>query len=524
MSFSRGGDCILRPDYLQTVPDNLVDLFSQVENDIIADMARRITVFDYYIPAAAYQYEKLIEMGAYRDFVVKALASQTGRTRDEIEQLMQEAAEKALGYDDAIYKKAGLTPPPLAVSPNLQMVMAAGLEKTNGLFDNLTRTTANTSTKQFERALDRAYMQITTGAFDRGSAIRGAVKSLAAKGLEAQEYASGRTDTIEVAVRRAVLTGVNQTALKLQDARADQMGADLVEVTAHAGARPSHVLWQGKIFSRSGSHPEYPNFAEATGYGTGPGLGGWNCRHSWFPFFEGISDPGYSHAELEAMDAKKHTYNGQQLTDYEASQKQRHLEGQIRRWKREYTTMEAAQLPTEEAASKIAYWRGELKDFIKQTGMKNQTDRAQLGGFGREAARRATQTHKNALKIAEESERAYNEKRAAVHEEIRSLLTPKTLNIGHQNKHILGQRGYIPGRSYIFGNAQTAQELIDRYHGTGEIRFSDKGDWIKKEFVQMDYDIGMRVNPKTGEETPTNTFAIHYGKNGTHVVPAKRRD
>ncbi len=515
---------MLRPEYLDNMPQELLDLYSQAEADILADMARRISTYDYYIPAAAYQYEKLIEMGAYRDYVVQALASQTGRTRDEIEQLMKEAAEKALGFDDAVYTKAGLNPPPLSVSPNLQMVLAAGLEKTNGLFENLARTTANTSTKQFEHALDRAYMQITTGAFDHGSAIRGAVKSLAAKGLAAQEYASGRTDTIEVAVRRAVLTGVNQTALKLQDARADQMGADLVEVTAHAGARPSHALWQGKIFSRSGTHPDYPNFAEATGYGTGPGLGGWNCRHSWFPFFEGISEPGYTQAELEDMDAKKHTYNGQQLTDYEASQKQRHMESQIRRCKREYTVMEAAQLPTEESAAKIAHWRGELKDFIKQTGMRPQMDRAQLGGFGREAARRATQAHRRTLKIAEESEKAYNEKRDTVREEIRSLLTPKTLNLGNQNKHILGDPGYTSGRSYIFGNAQTAQELIDRYHGTGEIRFSDKGDWIKKEFVRMDHDIGMRVNPKTGEGTPTNTFAIHYSKNGTHVVPAKRRD
>ena len=90
-----------------------------------------------------------------------------------------------------------------------------------------------------------------------------------------------------LAVRRAVVTGVNATALKLQETLMDEMGCDLVETSAHAGARPSHAVWQGKIFGRSGTHPKYPSLVEGTGYGTGEGLGGWNCRHSIMPFFEG---------------------------------------------------------------------------------------------------------------------------------------------------------------------------------------------------------------------------------------------
>jgi hypothetical protein len=360
----------------------MLELYSQAEMDILASMAERIAAQDYFIPAAQWQYQKLIEMGNFHSFIVAALASRTGKTRQEIERLMKEAGQKSLSFDAEIYRKAGLDPPPLAASPELLAVLQAGIDNTNGLFDNLTRTTADTATRQFERALDRAYMQITTGAFDHNSAVRSAVKDLAQKGVEVIRYPSGHVDYMEVAVRRATVTGVNQTSLKMQETLADEMGADLVEVTAHAGARvgigiANHAEWQGKVYSRSGKHKKFPSLVEKTGYGTGPGLGGYNCRHNMFPYFEG-QKPVYTQRELDQMNAKKYTYNGEKLTEYEASQKQRYIERQIRRWKREQGAMEAAGQPTEEAAAKLAKWQDIQRDFIKQTGLKRQYDRENI--------------------------------------------------------------------------------------------------------------------------------------------------
>jgi hypothetical protein len=385
---------MLKPKYLEDLPQGMVELYSQAEMDILADMARRISTYDYFIPSAAFQYQKLIEMGNFHNFIIQALAARTGKTGREIELLMVEAGQKALAFDDAIYRKAGLDPLSLAQSPSLQAVLRTGIDKTNGLFDNLTRTTAKTATGQFERALDQAYMQITSGAFDRTSAIRNTVKDLAENGVASIEYPKGRTAYIEVAVRRATLTGVNQTALKLQDARADEMGCDLVETSAHAGARPEHAEWQGKVYSRSGTHPKYPDFVSSTGYGTGAGLGGWNCRHNWYPFYEGISEPAYSQQELARMNAKTITYNGEKLSEYEASQVQRKIERNTRRWKREYKAMEAAGLHTEESAAKISHWQGVQKDFTRQTGFKRQGDREQIPSFGRSEAAKAVQEAK----------------------------------------------------------------------------------------------------------------------------------
>ncbi len=371
---------MLSPKYLEKLPDNLIELYSKAESDIIIDMARRLTTYDYFISAAQWQYKKAREMGLLHDEILKRLSTATGISKDNIEEMMKEAGVETLKTDDKIYKRVGKNPGPISASPELQSVLNIGINKTQGLFVNLTRTTANTATHQFEKVLDRAYMQITSGAFDYNSAIKSAVKDLSQKGVAVVEYPSGHIDYMEVAVRRSTVTGVNQTAAKLQEARAGQMDSDLVEVTAHAGARPDHAVWQGKIFSRSGKHPKYPDFVSSTGYGTGAGLCGWNCRHNFYPYFEGLSEPTYSEKELEDMDNKPvYTYNGNKMTEYEATQKQRHIERQIRRWKREEQAMKAIGFPTDESTAKVRQWQGIQRDFIKQTGLKRQYDREQIG-------------------------------------------------------------------------------------------------------------------------------------------------
>lgn len=145
---------------------------------------------------------------------------------------------------------------------------AIGMFQTCGTWQNLTATTANTVTGAFERALDAAWGKVSTGAFDYKTAVKQAVDSLADE-MPMVTYPSGHTDSIEVAARRAILTGVNQTAGKLQVARADEMGVEFFETSAHGGARPSHAEWQGRQFHRDGAVDymgrHYPDFEAATG-------------------------------------------------------------------------------------------------------------------------------------------------------------------------------------------------------------------------------------------------------------------
>lgn len=367
---------MLKPEYLDALPESLIGLYSQVEQDILADMARRIAEYNYWIPAVEHQRQMLREMGLSQKHIIRVLSQISGKSQGEIKRLMQQACDKALKSDRDYYRQHGFDAPS-AKSAELKSILNAGLKSTNQLFRNLTKTTASAGQTQFVNALDKAWLQINSGAFDYNTAIRNAIKDIARQGLQVVRYPSGHVDTMEVAVRRSVVTGVNQTAAQLQWQLADELGCDLVETTAHAGARPEHAVWQGQIFSRSGKHPKYPDFRTATGYGTGAGLCGWGCRHSFNPYAEG-SPRAYSDKLLEEYNAKKYTYNGKKLTEYEASQMQRYHERQIRRWKRENATMQAAGQDTAESAAKIRSWQERQKDFIRQTGLKRQAEREQV--------------------------------------------------------------------------------------------------------------------------------------------------
>lgn len=390
---------MLTPGYLQTVPDPLIELYGEAEAAILEDMARRINGYDMFIPAAQHQMRMLEEMGALREEIMGQLSKLTGKSTKELERIMREAGMRAVKADDMIYKAAGLAPSPLSASKEFQRALATGLKQTKGLFTNLTRTTALAAGQQFEQALDLAYMEVYSGAFSPQEAVRKAVQSLCQQGVTAVNYRSGHRDSMDVAVRRAVITGVNQTAMRMQMARADELNVDLVETTAHAGARPSHAEWQGQIFSRSGKSARYPDFVQVTGYGTGAGLGGWNCSHSFRPYFEGMPR-AYTEEILHDYTAAKYEYNGKPLTEYEALQQQRYIERNIRRWKRENTAMRAAGLDTTESATKLAQWQNRRADFLDQTGLKRQADLETIAGWGRSDAARASAEARKAKEAA----------------------------------------------------------------------------------------------------------------------------
>ena len=365
---------MLSPKWLARCTTQMAALYAETESTILDDMERRISVYDFYIPAAQYQEEKLAMMGVTRQQIIAELSTRTGKTRQEIEKIMEAGVRETRSSDGAIYEQAGKTVPE-KISPQMRKIIRSGLKQTAGLFESLTKTTAQTATRQFERALDLAWLQVSTGAMDPQSATRQAIKSLCKAGIQAIAYPTGHSDTLEVAVTRALRTGVNQTALKMQEQLADEMGSDLVEVTAHAGARPDHAKWQGKVYSLTGKTPGYRTLAKGTGYGTGAGLGGWNCRHSFFPYFPG-QNSAYSRDELEEYtkpDAVE--YHGKKLSLYEAEQTQRSIERNIRRWKRENNAMKAAGLDTTESAAKVKLWNDRYKDFCAKTGLKQQKQR-----------------------------------------------------------------------------------------------------------------------------------------------------
>lgn len=385
---------MLTPDYLDRLPDAVAALWQQVEDDILRDIARRIGALDELeplTPTAAWQAWRYEQIQACHQDVVRLLAKYSGKSQDVIRQTLLDAALTTLASDDALYKSMGFAPSEIRTNETLNNLLNAGYRQTLGRWQNLTATTAHTVTGEFERALDRAWLQVSSGAFSYDVAIRRAVDGLAAH-MNGVTYPSGHKDTLEVAVRRAVLTGTNQTCAKLQLARAEEMGCEYVEVSAHAGARPEHALWQGKVYHIGGAVEldgvRYEDFETATGYGTGEGLCGWNCRHSFYPFFPGASRRLYDKAALEKLSAKSVEYDGKKYTEYEIRQMQRALERQVRRAKRQYLAEDDAGVDTTRASLQLRdAWRA-LNGFIEATGGKLSAARTDVAGFGASEARK----------------------------------------------------------------------------------------------------------------------------------------
>ena len=384
---------MLPPSYLDATPDAFVQLAQQVEDEILQDVARRIGKMGTLTETADWQLWRYQQTEAVRENVVKLLAKYSGKSEATIRRLLKEAATEAMEREDAIYYHYNLEPTPFEESAALNNLLNAGARQTCGTWRNLTATTANTVSGAFERTLDVAWGKVATGAFDYKTAVKQAVDSLADE-IPEITYPSGHTDSLEVAARRAVLTGVNQTAGKLQEARMDEMNVEFVETSAHGGARPSHAEWQGRRFHRGGAvdylGKHYPDFEQATGYGTGAGLCGWNCRHTFFAVFPELGDPPtWTEESLQELNARNIEYNGKLYTQYEVNQMQRARERNVRKWKKRYLAESAAGSDTTDSAVRLKAARQSLSEFAKATGGRVDSARVSVPKFGRSEASRA---------------------------------------------------------------------------------------------------------------------------------------
>lgn len=384
---------MLPPSYLDAMPDAFVQLAQQVEDEILQDVAQRIGKMGTLTETADWQLWRYQQTEAVRENVVKLLAKYSGKSEATIRRLLKEAATEAMEREDAIYYHYNLEPTPFEESAALNNLLNAGARQTCGTWRNLTATTANTVSGAFERTLDVAWGKVATGAFDYKTAVKQAVDSLADE-IPEITYPSGHTDSLEVAARRAVLTGVNQTAGKLQEARMDEMNVEFVETSAHGGARPSHAEWQGRRFHRGGAvdylGKHYPDFEQATGYGTGAGLCGWNCRHTFFAVFPELGDPPtWTEESLQELNARNIEYNGKLYTQYEVNQMQRARERNVRKWKKRYLAESAAGLDTTDSAVRLKTARQSLAEFAKATGGRVDSARTSVHGFGRSASSKA---------------------------------------------------------------------------------------------------------------------------------------
>lgn len=400
---------MLTPDYYFNCTDDIDELYSRLDQSITMDIARRIVKAGYVTEGAKWQIQIEREAGLLYDDIISTIAEYTETSESAVKALFEDAGITSKDFDDKIYKEAEKSPVPLKSSPAMIQVLQAGIEKTNGLLSKLTKTTALSAQTAFIDACTLAEMEITSGAFDYNAAIRHAVDSAISQGSYV-EYASGARTTLEAAVRRAVMTGVSQTTGEISLANAKEMDTDLMEITAHGGARPSHAVWQGQIVCISGKRSGYLTLSDI-GYGEVTGFKGVNCRHDWYPFLEGVSTLAHTKKELEDLKNATVTYNGEEIPLYEAQQRQRAMERLIRNERRKALGYEEAaksatnnklkeDLETDyyTCAQKIKQNEKIYESFCNETGLTPQKDRLYKYGYNKSASQKIVAANRNIQK------------------------------------------------------------------------------------------------------------------------------
>ena len=377
---------MLTPEDFEKIAKQAEKIYNELELEIIQEIAERIANVGYANTVVLNDILIAQEMGLMYQDIINLVAKYNETSVSQIQEIFDTAGAQTLKFDDKVYKEAGLSPLPLKQSPSMIQLLSATALKTHNNLSNLVMTTANTSQTEFYNAMNKAYMEVSTGVKSYSQAILDTVKELSDKGAYIT-YPSGQHRSIESAVRMNILTSVNQTCGKLQEIRADEMGWDLMEITAHSGARPEHAEWQGKIVSRSG-RKGYLSLDDI-GYGEVTGFKGVNCRHDWYPYYAG-SIRTYSNQELQELKNEKVTYQEKQISKYEATQIQRKMERIIRQDKRDIAGLngiltsnnqeliEETQDKLIKAKQKMQLHNSAFNNFLNQTGLEKDYIRLKI--------------------------------------------------------------------------------------------------------------------------------------------------
>lgn len=396
---------MLTQEQIEALTDKyLIKLFQQLEHDVIVDIARRVRKTGRLTETAEIMAREMRDLGyspsEIRKEVMKtinadkalqkAIAENTKQYKAEVTELIKEARKEAnvkvsemtkeaymMSYnsDLSMWEEAGV---PLSESKQLAQIADAIAKTTQGRMRNMTKTmafkTADGSTigimNAYRNIIDRSLVEVAVGAFDFNSVVTKTVIELANMGLRTVDYESGRAYQLDTAARMNIRSGLNQLAAQVTESNINNSSTELVYVSAHAGARPEHAVWQGEVYAwENKHHPKYKDFATTCDYGSVTGIMGVNCSHYFTPYWEGISIiPEFKEPDPVEVDGKVYDY-------YEATQKQRAMERSIRALKREKYAAEALGEDTKVLAKKIKQKEQDYKAFSVGANLRPKPDR-----------------------------------------------------------------------------------------------------------------------------------------------------
>lgn len=401
---------MLRPDYFYGKTDKLVEMYQDLEDWIISDIAMRLVKAGELSGTADRELWKLQQMGLHNAEIVKRISEISGKSRNEVRRLLRDSVMTSFSDDKEVLTQISASDIISPLKNNMAILaMNAELIKTSGELDNLTKTTINQTQKDLLNMLNDVDYRVASGMQSYSSAVCEVLDRYAESGVMV-EYPTGTKRSLEAAVRCCIVTSMNQTAAQVTNVYIAQNKIEYVLVSAHPGARydkkdptgiSSHDHWQGKAYKIIGSEPGFPNLLESTGYTIDPetgkgtvvnllGLHGYNCRHSHGPWRKGMVNKYLDENGNVNINADE----SQKL--YDLQQKQRFLEREIRKTKREIMTKkqeldmiaetdvkEILQPQYDKLAYKLRMQNKRIQSFCKNNDLQLQGDRTKVSGFNR---------------------------------------------------------------------------------------------------------------------------------------------
>ena len=368
------------------------NIFSELEVRIMTDIVRRMKENSFASASVDWQISRLQQLGMAEEDIRGWIQSALQATDAEMDRIFSDEVYKQYYEQEHFFKLAGMQQIPLEENFVLQQLIEATKKQLQGEYKNLTgsmgfairnpatgRIQSSPLLEYYRTTMDQAVIDIKSGAFDYNTVLKRTVNQMTASGLRYIEYDSGHRDRIDVAARRAILTGFRQVQGKIMEMLANQLGTDLYEVSYHVGARPTHQPWQGKVWSMQ-------ELKQVCGLGEITGLKGINCYHDYKPIPPGAKRT-YTDEQLQKMLEEENTpkeYNGKQYTTYEALQQQRKMERGMRAQRQKIKLLQQGGADEQEIILAKAKYQGQMqtyKDFSEKMKLPEQKARITQDGL-----------------------------------------------------------------------------------------------------------------------------------------------
>ncbi len=476
----------MKPEYQSLLQAGIEKKYRMLEEEIEKDIVRRVRKAGKITSAADWQIQRYMVLGHSTEDVEAIIRQAAGGEQEDVSRLYAGVIGQEYVRSKDVYEQVNAHFVPYEQNYELQQLTNALIQQSNDELFNITKSLGfmvdmgggrrvfAPLSEIYNGYLDNAITMMASGAFDYNTMIRKVVGEMTASGLRTVDYASGHSNRVDVAVRRSLLTGMGQLSGQISRMNGQALGTDKYEVDWHPGARPDHAKWQGRVWT-------YQQLIDVCGLGSGPGLLGWNCRHTYYPFLDGISVRNYSDQWLEEMDkkeAQKIPYRGKEYNTYEATQKQRRMETAMRAQRAKVQLLKEGGGDKDDilnARCKYQAMLDEYKEFSRKFKLPEQRERIYYDLRGRVAP----------------SQRTYNQWQAdqaesvAIKKELRELgvrgkinIKPKKVDlnmVSFDDTHINKERGHnvtLEEAKDFIENAAFSETV---WNGRFERYYSEKG-------------------------------------------------